>query len=397
MPRKWDFQLPKPIQFGRGVFKKLGEAAAGFGSSVLLVGYKDRTGLEETYARATQLLEKSGLSVTPFFEAPPDPDARLGLEGAEVARQAGVDVVVGLGGGSVIDAAKGIAALVRMGGTLWDYTGANDKNRPITDSLPVVAVPTTAGTGTEVTAVAVFTHHGVGSVADVPIKASVSGPAVRPKLALVDPELTVGSPPGLTAACGADALGHALEACMSRRANPIASTLGGRAVALVVANLVQAVEDPSDPAPREPLALASTLAGAAFGSAGVVVPHAISQALGGVLHVPHGVGVALGTPASLRFNAEACVEQYAEMARFCGITADSLQQQADEFVERIEGLLKSVGLPDRIEVPDDAPADLLEKLVRNAFDSTPVPIRLNPRKIDEAVMRDIFAGLLPDS
>jgi alcohol dehydrogenase class IV len=281
-----------------------------------------------------------------------------------------------------------------MGGDLWDYTGANPESRRVTDAVPLVAVPTTAGTGTEVSAVAVFTHHGVASTPEMPLKASISGPAVRPKVALVDPDLTVGSPPALTAACGADALGHAIEACLSRRANPLSSLLAGQAVGLIVRNLRRAVEEPDDPGPREPLALAATLAGAAFSVAGVVVPHAISQALGGLLHVPHGVGVAVATPANLRFNAEACVEQYAELAGFCGIAADSPEQSAARFVDRVLELLRSVGLPDRLEVPPDAPADLLDQLVRNARESTPVPITLNPRKVDDGDLKEMFREVL---
>lgn len=394
MLRNWEFQLPTRVQFGRGGLRKLGQVVLEFGGSVFLVGYRDRSGLEEHDAHARRALEEAGVKVTEFFEVPPDPEAGLALAGAERLKEAGCDVVVALGGGSVIDAAKGIAALARMGGSLWDYTGANKSSRPITDAVPLVAVPTTAGTGSEVTAVAVFTHHGVSSVAEMPLKASVSGPAVRPVVALVDPDLTVGSPPALTAACGADALGHAIEACISRRANPVSSTLAGRAVGLIVANLRQAVEDPHDPAPREPLALAATLAGAAFSVAGVVMPHAVAQALGGLLHVPHGVGVAIATPLNLRFNAEHCTQQYSELADFCRITADTPERQAARFVGRVTGLLRSVGLPDQVEAPPDAPDDLLDKLVCNAMESTPVPITLNPRKIDQATLREVFHELV---
>ncbi|MFH1924577.1 MAG: iron-containing alcohol dehydrogenase [Planctomycetota bacterium] len=394
MLRNWMFQLPTRIEFGRGGLRKLGEIAGEFGKSAFLVGYDDRAGLEATYARATQALRDAGMTVTEFFHVPPDPEAELALEGARRLKHAGADVVIGLGGGSVIDAAKGIAALARMEGNLWDYTGANPSGRPITDAAPLVAVPTTAGTGTEVSAVAVFTHHGVASTADMPLKASVSGPAIRPKVALVDPDLAVGSPPGLTAACGADALGHAIEACMSRKANPISSTLAGRAVGLIVENLQRAVDEPDDPAPREPLALAATLAGAAFSVAGVVVPHAIAQALGGLLHVPHGLGVALATPVNLRFNAECCGREYGELADFCGITGDSAEEKAARFVDCVLELLRAVGLPDRVEVPSDAPPDLIQKLVQNARESTPVPITLNPRKIDDAALEEMFREVL---
>ena len=230
MARQWEYQLPTRVQFGRGGVKKLGEVAREFGTSALLVGYQDQTGLETVYARARKTLTEAGLAVVSFDQVPPDPNAELGAEGARLAAEAGVDVVVGLGGGSVIDAAKGIAAVVQMGGSLWDYTGANPKCRPVTESLPLVAVPTTAGTGTEVSGVAVFTHHGVGSDPGVPVKASISGPAVRPNVALVDPDLAVGSPASLTAACGGRRLGarhrgrhepsgepHLLDACRSCR------------------------------------------------------------------------------------------------------------------------------------------------------------------------------------
>lgn len=390
MPRNWDFQLPTRIRFGRGGFRKLGDVVAELGRSAFLVGYGDRTGLEDAYARAARSLGKAGVAVAEFFEVAPDPEAELGLEGARRLGEAGADVVVALGGGSVIDAAKGIAALAGMGGHLWDYTSTNPESRPVTEAAPLVAVPTTAGTGTEVTDVAVFTQRGVSSIADVPLKVPVSGPAIRPEVALVDPDLTVGSPPALTAACGADALGHAIEACLSRRANPVSSLLAGRAVGLIVANLRRAVECPDDPAPREPLALAATLAGAAFSVAGVVVPHAISHTLGGLLHVPHGMGVAIATPLSLRFNAEQCVEQYAELAGFCGIAADSRERQGAAFVDRIVGLLRSVGIPKRLDVPRDLPDDLIDRLVLGARESMPMAITLNPRKIDDGALAEMF-------
>jgi alcohol dehydrogenase len=229
---------------------------------------------------------------------------------------------------------------------------------------------------------------------EVALKASISGPAVAPKAAVVDPALAVGSPPPLTAACGADALGHAIESCMSRRANPISSALAGRAVALIVENLPGAVENPDDAAPREPLALAATLAGAAFSAAGVTMTHAIAQALGGVLHVPHGAGVAIGTPSNLRYNLDHCIEEYAELARWCRLPGDQPRELAERFVDCICDLLERIGLPAWVEPPTDAPPDLADRLARNAVLSTPVPLKLNPRPIDEAGLKEVFQELL---
>lgn len=394
MAHHWEFLLPTRVQFGRGGLKRVGELAKEFGSRVFLVGYRDRSGLEQVYARASEALTGAGLEVSEFYQIPPDPNSELAAEGARQATEANADVVIGLGGGSVIDAAKGIAALAKMGGGVWDYTTANKDHRPVTDALPVVAIPTTAGTGTEVTPVAVFTHDGVGSAPDVPLKASFSSPAIRPKVALVDSDLAVGSPPRLTAACGADALGHAIEACMSRRANPIASVLAMRAVRLIVKNLAAAVERPDDPEPREPLALAALLAGAAFGSAGVVMTHSIAQALGSLLHIPHGEAVAIGTPWNLRYNAAQCVELYCQLAHYCGVAADSPEEQAARFVQHITDLLRSVGLSDRVAVACEDREALAAKLSRNAFESTRVPLTLNPRRIDEDGLKDIILEML---
>ena len=393
MPRFWDFSLPTQIQFGRGGLRRIGQFATNLGSSALLVGYEDRTGLEDAYAKAEKLIEKAGVKTTSFYAVPPDPAAELVEEGTELARRAGADLVIGLGGGSVIDAAKGIAALVRLGGKLWDHTGANSQSKPILDTLPVIAVPTTAGTGSEVSNVAVFTYERGGSVEGVPIKDAIFGPALCPKLALVDPDLTAGCPPALSAACGTDALGHAIESCLSRRATPIASALACRAVQLLVDNLPVAVGNSADSEAREPVALAATMAGAAFSAAGVVVPHAVAQALGGVLHVPHGLSVALATRAGLAFNRSACTVQYAELARACRLGGDDEEALADRFVETVNDLLDRCNLPRTLSAPADAPDDLLEKLVRNAYDCAPVPITLNPRKVSEEDLGELFRGL----
>jgi len=387
MPRKWNFQLPTQIEFGRGCVRRLGTMVKPFGGSALLVGYADRTGMEQAYTRAARALADCDIEVHEFFEVLPDPDVALIEKGAVVASEARAEMVIGFGGGSVIDAAKGIATLAEMGGCLWDYMPINPDSRAVAAALPIIAVPTTAGSGAEVTAVAVFTHYAAeGRLAQTApasssrtcLKASIVGPAIRPKLALVDPDLASGSPARLTAACGADALGHAIEACMSRNDNPIATTLATRAATLIFENLPLAVDNPEDPKPREPLALAATLAGSAFDSAGVTVAHSIAHALGSILHIPHGEAVSIATPPSLRFNTEN-------------------SPHAPFSADRVAELFGRVGLPDRAEaapgaVADNASQDLAERLAENAIVSTPVPIKLNPRKIT----REQLVGLIKE-
>lgn len=394
MLRSWEFRLSTRVVFGRGSAVRLGKLARELGRSAVLVGYADPERLEPAYARAALLLREAGLEVTRLHCVRPEPEAEVAIDGARLAQDAGADVVVALGGGSVIDAAKGIAALARMGGSPWEYAEANTLGRPVTDALPLVTVPTTAGTGSEVSAVAVFAFRAPGELPEVPLKTALYGPALCPSVALVDPDLTVGSPPALTAASGADALGHAIEAYISRRANPISSTLAARAVALIVGHLSRAVAAPDDPEPREPLALAATLAGAAFNEAGVVVTHAMAHALGALLGVGHGLAVAVATPVALRFNAERCVAQYAELAESCGLAGASAEEKAARFVGTITDLLGSVGLPERVSVPANAPADLLDRLVRNAMANTPIAVTCNPRKVNQPVWKDLLGQCL---
>ena len=398
MLQNWDFHLSTRIEFGRGRVRKLGEAAGRLGAAAMLVGYRECDALEETYGRAARALVEAGLRVVEFLEVTPEPHASLAVEGARKATEAGVDVLVALGGGSVIDTAKAIATLVRMGGCPWDYTLANRHRRPADEALPLVAVPTTAGTGAEVTSLAVLTHDGVGTSPGVPLKAVLAGAALLPKAAVVDPDLSQRCPARLTAGCGADTLAHGIEACMSRRSNPIGSALGAEAVGLIVEHLVRAVAEPDDAGPRVPLAAAATLSGAAIETAGVTLTHSIAHALGGLLHIPHGEAVAIATPLNLRYNAPRCVETYCRLADRCGISGGSAQEKADRFVDRIVELLSSVGLPDRVNVPDSVSGavsnNLAGRLAQAAIDGTPTPLRLNPRKVGRADLERLLLDIL---
>lgn len=394
MSPTWEFQLTTRVHFGPGGLRNLGELAAPLGTTALLVGYRDQDGMERHYDRAVRALTMAGVHVAPFFQVLPEPDARMPVEGGHAARHAGAEVIVGLGGGSALDVAKAIAVTAKMEHGLTEYLVGGKQLSPTCPALPSIAVPTTAGTGAEVSEVAVFVHPGVGTVAGMPLKCSLFGPAISPRIALIDPELTVGSPADLTAACGADALGHAIEACLSRRANPVSTMYAHRAIALIVDNLLVAVEHPDDPGPREPLSLAAMLAGAAFSAAGVVATHAMAQALGSLLHVPHGLAVAIATPLVLRHNAESCVEQCAGLADACGITGGSARQRAERFVQRIVDLLHAVGLPDHVDIPPNAPPDLLDQLVQNAFASTRVSLTLNPCQVNQQRLRAMFEDVL---
>jgi alcohol dehydrogenase class IV len=401
--RPWEFQLSTRIHFGRGLLRKLGELTAPLGKSALLVGYRAPGRLQDSYDRAAAVLKKSGVAVARFAEVEPEPDARLVAQGVEALRLSGATVVIGLGGGSVIDVAKAIALVAASGGEVSEYFLGNPAARPLTAALPLVAVPTTAGTGSEVSDIAVLKNKGknkgVGSLCweveqRLPIPLFVYGLAIRPQLAVVDSDLAVGSPPALTAACGADALGHAIEACVSRRCGPLATLLGGQAVALLSKHLPQAVAQPDDPQPREPLALAATLAGMAFTASSVVAAHAVAQALGVFFDLPHGELVAIATPPVLRYNLPACIEPYCQLAAGCGLTAANPEALAERFVEHISDLLCRLGLPDSVQAPADAPADLTDRLVQSVLQGARGPITLNPCRLDEAALAALFSAIV---
>jgi alcohol dehydrogenase len=386
--RPWEFQLSTAIHFGRGMLRKLGQLSAPLGRRAVIVGYRNREGLQQAYQRGAEALAKAGLETATFYEVEPEPEIGAVDACAELVRRSGAELVIGLGGGSVLDVAKAAAVVARAGAPVAGYLTSDPAPAP-REGLPVVAVPTTAGTGSEVSDIAVFSRR--EEPAGTLRKVALFGPSLRPRLAVVDPDLAVGSPADLTAACGADALGHAIEACVSRRANPMAALLAGQAVALIESSLARATAEPQDPEPREALAWAATLAGAAFTSSGVAGAHAVAQALGEVLRMRHGPAVALATPALLRHNAPACTEQYAELARWCRLPDGPTEEMAGRFVERIEELLRSLNLLERPRA-DHLP-DLVDRLVAAALCAR-VPLVQNPVRLDEAALRAVFSQVL---
>lgn len=394
MLKTWTFHLPTLVRFGPGMIRKLGEFAQEFGWNALLVGYKDQKGMEDVYQRAQRSLRQARMHVFPFFEVGPEPEADLVPRGVELYKKNRCEVVIGLGGGSVLDVAKAIAALVKMEGEPWDFANANEGHRRITESVPMIAVPTTAGTGSEVTAISVLTFRGKGSFPDSPLKAGLVGEGLHPKIALVDPELTLGKPANVTAACAADALLQAIEACLSRMANPFSTVLAGHTACLVFRSLKKAIAEPQDINARADLALAACMSGTAYDTTGLTIGHALAQALGAVFNIPHGLAVAIAGPVALRFLQQACPAPLAELGRQCHILAETPEQQAAMFLDALENLFRDVGLPDKLTVPSDAPGNYLDRLVRHALEATPEACTLTPVKVDENVLRELFQKVL---
>ena len=306
--KAFQYFQPTEIRFGRGKVAELGEVAASLGKRVLLVTAPPAPGLAPTYARAREILEAAGLAVAQFDGVTPNPTTDEVAAGAEFAREHRADVVVGLGGGSSMDAAKAIAVEATHEGSCWDYLWFRDR-QPTEATLPVIAVTTTSGTGSHVTQVAVVTNPAEKC------KSAIYHPRVYPRISIVDPELMETLPPRMTALTGFDALTHAFESYIPSGTSAYVRLLAAEAIRLVARNLPAAVHG-RESAARDKLAWADTLAGLCIANAGVTLPHGIGMAIGGMYpHVAHGESLAVIYPAFVRFTWQSAMPDFATLAR----------------------------------------------------------------------------------
>jgi len=298
--------LPGKIVFGAGVFSQLGALSAGLGESALLCVGKSSARSSGCLDQAVQLLRARGIGTELFEGVENDPSLHTCEQAIARAREAGCDFVIAIGGGSVLDAGKTVAALAPQPGRLEEYFHAGRilEHTP----LPFIAVPTTAGTGTECTINAVLTDTERG------VKKSLRNERMAPTVALVDPKLTVTCPPDITAQAGMDALTQAVECYVSSKANTFSDALALRAVELIAANLPGAVADGSDLYRRQAVAEGSLIAGMAFGNAGLGAVHGLAHPLGAQLHIPHGLICAVLLPHVCAFNLSAREEKFTDIA-----------------------------------------------------------------------------------
>ncbi len=332
-------------------------------------------------------LKHCGFEVAVFDQIQADPKASTVLEAVSVAKQKSSACVVGFGGGSSMDVAKMIALLASSNQRLDDMYGVNQAKGT---RLPLVLVPTTAGTGSEVTAVSILTTG-------TEEKKGVVSPIILPDIALLDAELTLGLPPHITAATGVDAMVHAIEAFASRSANnnPISRTLAKQALSLLGANIREAVSNGSNREARENMLLGSMLAGQAFANSPVAAVHALAYPVGSLFHVPHGLSNALVLEAVMRFNAPECGREYAELAShvFPDIKMDRDSQTiAAEFIERLGLLNTELGLETGLKQVGISASDI-PKLVSDAMKQTRLLVN-NPRALSEQHATQIYTSSL---
>lgn len=322
------------------------------------------------------ILEKveTPLSGIPIFDAvESNPKHTTVDRGGEMARLLQPDLVIGLGGGSVIDAAKAIALLATNPGSIEEYEG---REKYKVAPLPVLAIPTTCGTGSEVTWVSVITHI------DRKFKMSIKGPRMFPAVALVDPDLLVTLPSHLVASTGMDAITHAIEAYTSKPATFLTDLFAREALRLLFRYLPRAhVDIRGDGEAREGMMLGSLLAGLAFGNSDVGAVHCLAEALGSLCDTPHGLANAIFLPWVMEFNLEVSRPGYAEIARLIGIEADSEMERASQLIERIRSLSRELGIPPLSSLGLEA--ESLPLLARKSFENNSNPSNPRPASVED--------------
>lgn len=375
------FELRNPVKlyFGPGTVEKAGDATARLGKRALVVtGVHSarKTGLLE---RIRNLLERSGVESILFEKATPNPISTTVDEGVALFKNRSCDVIVGVGGGSAIDTAKAISLCVANGGQIVDYQpGGSCTSANPSMAVPVVAIVTTAGTGTEINRYLVITN------AENHEKPGIGFDCTYPAVGIVDPDLMTSMPPDVTTDTGLDALYHALEAYISVNATPFSDLLATKAIDLVVSSLEKAIANGRDLNARTNMALASTLAGWAIDLAGTVALHGAAHPVSGRLNATHGQSLAALAVAYLRNNHQAAPERFATLARLLGVGGKGLStdELAAGSADALRDFQRQVGRDITLSSLG-VRQEMIPELVRDTFRTMSGAVSNNPRPLTE--------------
>lgn len=343
--KTFDFELPTRIRFGAGVVKSVGEEARSLGAEHILIITDPGIVKAGIVDRILEVLKEEGYKNTEIFDGvEPNPRDTTVHKAYELAKSLGTDLLISVGGGSSIDTAKAVGALLEHGGQIKDYefTDAEVLTKPIT---PLIAVPTTVGTGSEVTCWSVITDT------ERHFKMTVGGHFAFPKVALVDPELVATLPAGIVASTGMDALTHAIEGYTANSSEPVSDAYGLYAIELIAGNLREAALTNSKTAKANML-LGSMMAGICFGSSNVAAVHSMAEALGGLYDTPHGIANAMLLPIVMEFNYVADYEKFSRIAIAMGEKADGCTKDelAHKAVLAVKKLNQDLRIPKLKEI-----------------------------------------------
>ena len=362
------------LKSGAGSLNQLGSVAGNFNAHKVFVVIDPF--LKETLGgRVTELLQNSGIASRVFAEVTPEPALELADTAARLAGEFQAELVIGIGGGSAMDIAKAAASLVTNGGKAGDYVGVDLVKQK---SLPTIMIPTTAGTGSELSRTAVFINR------QKKTKGGINSDYLYPDMALLDPELTITVPPKITIYTGFDALIHAIESYVARGANPVSQMYALEAISLISENIRTAFYDGDDLTARSAMLRGSFLAGYSLANAGVGAVHGLSYPLGGEYGIPHGLANSLLLPAVMEFNLPAALEKYGDIAIALGedIAGKSLNEAAEASVSAIRQIYQDVSFTERLrdfKVPESALRPMAEQTLvglKRVFDNNPRPVTI---------------------
>lgn len=379
------FKTTPRIVMGQGAIKRLGEEAHNLKANrVLFVTDKGiiKAGLLESAQKA---LKESNISYTVFDDVEPDPRYEIVADCVEMIKKEKPGLLIGFGGGSPIDIAKVAGIMATNNGVIADYFGVDLIEK---EGLPTLMVPTTAGTGSEVTPIAILSDEGEK------LKKGIVSPYLFPSVALLDPELTVGLPPAITASTGMDALIHAIESYTSVNATGMTDMLAFRATKMLYENIRTAYGNGSNVTARSNMLEGSLLAGMAFANAGVTAVHAFAYPIGAEFHIPHGVANTLMLPHVMRFNLSGNPKKFAEIVNAFSITANDMDDMSasEKVVEAIERLADDLQVSRHL-----AEFGIKEKDIPELAEGVMKVTRLlanNPRKLNLEDAKEIYRQAL---
>lgn len=361
--RDFEFKMPARVKFGEGISKQIGQVLRDMGYNKVFIATDKGIVAAGIIAQIEEGLKAGNFDYVVYDEMIPDPTIEVVDEAADVLRKSGADVVLAVGGGSPIDTAKAICLLQTHEGSIRDYLFGGTKS--VTKAImPLICIPTTAGTGSEMTAASVISNN------QEKTKVSVTHENLIPKYALIDPMLQLGCPPFITATTGMDALTHAIESYISNRSNPISEAMSLQAIRMIGKYIRIATGSGSTVEARSQMAVASTIAGVAFMNGGLGVVHGIAQTIGAFAHVPHGVANSLLLPYCMERTVVGNFEKFKDIAIALGkdVTGMDLRDAAFAAVDAVFEMSEDLRVPMRLSELDPAKRHCSEPITEEMFD-----------------------------
>ncbi len=383
MIEMFDFILPTKIIYGAGSINLLDEELRNIKAKKIMIITDKGIAKSGLLSKLEDIMNHGGYDYMVFDDIEANPKDYNVEECAKAAGENDIDTFVAFGGGSPMDAAKGAAVISRQGGRIRDYQG---KNKIGEDCMPLITIPTTAGTGSEVTFSSVITDT------DRNFKFTVKSPYIAAKTAILDPELTISVPSLITASTGMDALTHAIEGYTANCTEPIAEAIGLYAVEYIVSSLSRAVSKGDDLEARDNMMMGSLMGGLSFSHSDVASVHCMAEALGSLYDAPHGLCNSILLPYVMEYNLPECEYKYARIARAMGIDDSNDRSAAEKGIKYIKTLSREIGLPglSSLDIDPDDFERLAEMSVENGSNAS------NPRKVDKETYIQLFRKAYED-